>query len=108
MSLTASFFRNTDVCLLFVDLSDTTTEIWESRRQEADRWLRSVREKTDSSCKIIIIGTKRDASSHFAFQPTQNQQDLMTAGFVVIRKTDNPAERDAYKDPAFLSLVDSF
>ena len=108
MSLTASFFRNTDVCLLFVDLSDTTTEIWESRHQEADHWLKSVRKKTDSSCKVIIIGTKRDASSHFAFRATQNKQDSRTAGFVVIRKTDNPAERHAYRDPAFLNLVDSF
>ena len=107
MSLTTSFFRDADVCLLFVDLSDTTTEAWQSRRQEAERWLGNVRDKTGPFCRVVVVGTKRDASSHFAAQPLGNKQGP-AAGFVVLRKTDNPAERDAYKDPAFLNLVDSF
>lgn len=64
MSLTASFYRGADACLVFVDLSDTTTERWRARQKELQRWLDSTRAKVEKECLLLCVGTKRDQCTH--------------------------------------------
>lgn len=64
MSLTSSFYRGADACLVFVDLSDTTKEKWRARQQELEKWLKTTRERVEEDCLVLCVGTKRDQCTH--------------------------------------------
>ena len=64
MSLTSSFYRGADACLVFVDLSDTTEEKWRARQQELEKWLKSTQERVEEDCLVLCVGTKRDQCTH--------------------------------------------